>query len=187
MLLRALKVCVMGLAIACAGPGLSEVAAGPRPKPRYSKKEYDYANPPNTRFRDKRLAKVYKILLRQYKHVYAHVASDGYIFPNEERELGFNIRLLHRLVTIDKRNHKVLKIYRKLRRKQARAKRKVRRRYRRRRRRKKVKVVALSADEKYLLKRAVYHKKRYEKMIRRFACRYIKRYPKRHKSHCKSS
>jgi len=187
MVLRALMMMgVFGLIWGCVGPGQGEGEAAPRPRPRYTKKEYDYANPPNTRFRDKRLKKVYKVLLRQYKHIYSHVASDGYIFPNEERELGFNIRMLHRLVIIDKRNHKVLKIYRKVSRKKRRADRQRRRRRRyRRRRRSRIKVKALSADEKHLFKRAIYHKNRYEKMIRRFACRYIKRYPKRYKSHCK--
>ena len=93
-------------------------------------------------------------------------------------------------MTIDKRSYKVRKIYRKLSRKQKRKLRRWRRknrRYRRRRRRRKAipKPVVLSSDERSLMKQAIYHRDRYEKMIRRFACRYIKRYPKRHKSHCK--
>lgn len=149
-------------------------------KGSYTKKEKMLAKPPKRRFYDRRLKRVYRHLTRQYKHIYSHVSADGYIFPNEERELKFNLRILYRVITIDKRNKKVLKIYRRLNRKQRRLNRK--NRWRRRRR---LKLLTLSDDDRVLYKKAKYHKVRYEKMIRRFACRYIPRYPKRYKRHCK--
>lgn len=148
-------------------------------KKAYTKEDLLLAKPKKVRFRDRRLKKVYAYMVRQYKHVYSYASADGYIFPNERRELHFHIRLMQRLIIIDKRTRKVHSVYTRLIRKQRRYKRKNRWRKRR-----KKPLLTLAADEKALLKNAKYHRKRYEKMIRRFACRYIRTYSKRHKSHC---
>jgi hypothetical protein len=149
-------------------------------KNKHSKLDRNLANPPNPKFHDRRLKKVYRVLRKQYKMLYAHAASDGYIFPNEQQDLMPQLRILYRVITIDKRNKKVKRIYRRLWLKKRRYKRKNRWRKRRGKT-----LLSLSADEQSLMKSAAEHKTRYEKMIRRFACLYVKRYARRHKKICK--
>ncbi len=137
-----------------------------------TKEEKDLATVPKIRFFDWRLGKIYAKLARQYKHLYGHAAADGYIFPNERRDLLFQRRHMNRIITIDRRNHKILSLYKKHRRKF---------RFNTRHPRK------MSKDDREFLKLLIKHKIRYEKMIRRFACRYIPNYKKRFRHHCKKS
>tara|TARA_B100000609_G_scaffold199265_1_gene201608 strand:- start:560 stop:1054 length:495 start_codon:yes stop_codon:yes gene_type:complete len=132
-------------------------------KESYTKEDKNLAKLPKVRFRDWRLRKVWKVLARQYKSIYHNFAGDGYIFPNERRELMFTRRIMRRLEIIDKRSHKVKKVYRKF------------RRIKKRKRKANYAEIMTFLEKK---------KKRYETMIRRFACRHISKYKKRHRSHC---
>ena len=168
--------------------GLSSSIVTARSK--YTKEEVDLSRPKRASFRDWRLRAINKIMARQYKHIYSHISADGYILPNEHRELLFHRNFMHRLWLIDKRNHICKKVIRRLSYKKRRQRRKLRRRYRRRRRYRKSKRAAislLSSEEQDLYTKAKQKHDQYEKMIRRFSCRYLPKYPKRHKQHCRKT
>jgi hypothetical protein len=126
-----------------------------------SEKEVALSKPPPLRLHDKRLKDVYKTLARQYKHIYAHAANDGYIMPNEMQEIAFQRRLIVRIGDIDQRQHRVLGEYKKLKRKRRRSEEEEKR------------MQALQRESDEL-----------ETMIRRFACRHAKGYKARYPAHC---
>lgn len=134
-----------------------------------STEEIQLAKVPYHRFSDWRLKKIYRSLGKKYRLLYAHASYDGFILPDERRDLLFERRILHRLRVIDKRYKKINKEYRKH-----------KRHYRRQKRRRR-----LTKEDKYKRKVLAGYKKRYERMIRRFACRYLKRYKRRYRKHCK--
>lgn len=147
----------------------------------YTKQERRLSVIPKYRFHDRRMRKIFRKMAKEYKHVYAHAASDSYILPNEMKELKFQRGFMYRLFLIDRRRHKVKKELRKF-------KRHCRKKYRRARikaRRSGKKHYMKTADIKYMRKLEKLYK-RYEGMVRRFSCRYLKRYKRRHRrTHCR--
>lgn len=130
-------------------------------KKGYTKEDIRMSRIPRVRLSDRRLSRVWKVLVRQYKHMYSHAAADGYIWPYEMKDLLFQRRILKRIYIIDKQNRKILIQYRKLRRRR------------------------LSAKGKKKYRKLQKSRKQHEAMIRRFACRYLKKYRKKRRSHCK--
>lgn len=147
----------------------------------YTKQERQLSKLPNYRFHDRRMRKIFRKMKKEYKHVYAHASSDGYILPNEMKDLKFQRGFVFRLYIIDKRQYKVKKELRKF-------KRHCRKKYRRARikaRRAGRKHYMKTSDIRYMRKLTKMYD-RYEGMMRRFACRYLKRYKRRYRrTHCR--
>lgn len=147
----------------------------------YSQQEKRLSQIPKYTFFDKRMKRVFQLMAKQYKHLYSHAASDGYILPDELRELKFQRQFMHRLYLVDKRHQlakrELDKFEKTCRKKYA----KERRIARRRKQIHKMKPV----DEKQMTE-IKQQFQRYEEMIRRFSCRHLADYKKRYNNtHCR--
>jgi uncharacterized membrane-anchored protein YhcB (DUF1043 family) len=130
----------------------------------YTQEEIDLSRVPEVKFHDHRLRDIYKIMAKQYRHLYDHAAADGYILPNEMRDLQFHRRFMSRLHIIDQQYHKLNQLYKDY---AARDKKRL-----------------LKPEDKKILAEIRQKQSEYESMIRRFACRYLPNYAKKHKKHC---
>lgn len=126
-----------------------------------TKEDIELSKVPALRISEPRLKKVFAALGRQYKHMYAHAAADGYIVPQEKSELHFQRRLLTRIHAIDQH-------YQELKRKLH-----------------TLQIAKMDSDT-HKRKYAEYTQEMAESeaTIRRFACRHIDGYPKKNPSHC---
>ena len=163
-------------------------------KDDYTKQEVRLSAIPKYRFRDRRMRKIFKKMVRQYKLIYEHAAADSYILPNELKDLKFQRGFMYRLFIIDRRYRKAKIEYRKFKRKTRLKYRRLRRRYRRlrrryrrnRKKRKRLRKPVMTISEKQRLVDLKKQHARYDAMIKRFACRYLPRYKRRYrKSHCR--
>ncbi len=175
---------------------LGENSASAKGKDGYSKQEVRLSELPKYKIKDRRLRKIFKKMVKQYKHIYGHASADGYILPNELRDLKFQRGFMYRLFLIDKRHREAKTQHRRFQRKcrrkyrkEYRRYRRLRRRYRRRRyrhKRKRLKKPKLASADRHHLSDLKLRFTRYETMIRRFACRYLPQYKRRYrKSHCR--
>ena len=130
-----------------------------------SKQEVSLSRIPRVKFKDWRLRRIHRTLGKQYLMMYRHAADDGYIWPNELNDLKAHRLIMHRMVIIDRQYKKIRGDYRTL------------RRLKRRRR--------LDAEGKKRLAKVKTRREYFERMVRRFACRYLKRYKRRHRAKCR--
>lgn len=147
----------------------------------YSQQEKRLSQVPNYPFIDKRLKRIFDKMAKQYKSMYSHAASDGYLLPGELRELQFHRQFMYRLHLVDKRHQlakRELLKFEKVCHKKYYRERKIARR------RKKIHKMQ-PQDEKQMAEIKKQYQ-RYEDMIRRFSCLHLADYKQKHKNnHCR--